>query len=62
VLEERCDAEGLDSTPHFHYGDCESFLLEIPLKAQDIDIEEVVEHIPSSPTEQTRKYMHLLNG
>jgi hypothetical protein len=46
VLEERFDTEGFDHAPILHCGDHELLLLEIPLKAQGLATEEVVEHIP----------------
>jgi hypothetical protein len=46
VLEERYDEKGFDYAPILHCGDHEPFLLEIPLKAQGLAIEEIVEHIP----------------
>jgi hypothetical protein len=56
VLEERYDAVGFDYAHVLHYGDHELFLLEGPLKAQDLATEERVEHIPCGPP--IRKYMH----
>jgi hypothetical protein len=50
VLEERYDAEGFDYALVFHCGDHELFLLESPLKAQGLAMEEIVEHIPCGPT------------
>jgi hypothetical protein len=46
VLDERYDAEGFDSAPVLYCGDHESFLLEGPLKAQSLVMEEITEHIP----------------
>jgi hypothetical protein len=55
VLEERFYAEGFDHALSFHCGDHEPFLLEIPLKAQGLAMEEMVEHIPCG---STRKEVH----
>jgi hypothetical protein len=45
VLEERFDTEGFDHAHVLHCGDHESIMLEIPLKAQCLATEEIVEHI-----------------
>ena len=46
VLEERYDTEGFDYAPVLHCGDHEMFLLESPLKAQGLAMEEITEHNP----------------
>jgi hypothetical protein len=49
-LEERYDSKISDYTHSLHHGDHEPPLLEGPLKAQVIAIDEIVEHIPCGPT------------
>ena len=44
MLEERYDTKGFDYVLHCGYH--EPFLLESPLKAQGLAMEEIVEHIP----------------
>jgi hypothetical protein len=50
VLEERYDVEGFEYSHAFHCGEHEPFLLEIPLKAQGLAMEEIVENIPCGPS------------
>jgi hypothetical protein len=52
VLEETYDTEGFDYAPIFHFGDHEIFFLEIPLKAQGLYMEDIVEHIPCRPNQK----------
>jgi len=52
VLEERFDAKGFDHAPILHCGDHEPLLLGNPLKAQDLTMEEIVEHISCGPARE----------